>query len=758
MEKSEPEIDLTENLIGTVGRILFPRTITEDDTGFRIFTVESRTGEFCVKGTMPDVVCGMTVSCDGIWEMHKSHGRQFKANLIKEHLPADLGSIRAYLVKAKIGFGPVSAQRAIDAFGTDVFDILDNHTERLTEVKGLKGKTLTKIMTNWREKRASHTIMLFLAENGVPPAMSHKVYKHMGGDGMSAEGVIERLKANPYLIAEISSIGFKTADTMARGLGISPESVQRAVAGLGQTMREASSSGHTILSWKESTEITAKLLGQPLTETDSRLRVGIEHSTHLQIVMHDDIEHVALTALRRAGQRIAKELRRIRLFGTPLLSKDSPLLNGPFQVQEGLITLDKSQEAAVRLACTNSISIITGRPGSGKTASLQAIIDIADRLGRKIKCYAPTGLASIRLAEATGMESSTIHRMLGVGQAGHTKEKINMDLGVGDEWSMVDIFLMADFLEAVPAGTSIIFVGDIDQLPSVGAGNVLYDMISSNIFPVVRLTEIHRQKHGLGKASGIVEGAHAVIEGRIPEFNDTDFRFIEQNNAEKAAIWFSAIVKKMHEAGTPYRDIQGLSPMRERGFLSVANLNSILQEALNPKSPEKTEIIFKGTTYRVGDRVRQTKNDYELGIVNGDIGYINTIDLNEGEILVDFTGERQVSIDRNLLDNLTKNFAGTIHSSQGSGFKKVIIALHDEQYIMLNRNLLYTAITRSIEQCVIIGSKRALAMACRTLSNSKRYTDLIDLLGIEFLREDTEVTNPVDHEFEELSDDIEDIF
>jgi len=713
------EID-KDTLTGKVVKVLFPRAVAEDDNGFRIFVLHNGKGEFAVKGTMPDLQEGMTVACDGIWEMHKSHGRQFKATTLTERLPADLGAIKDYLVKAKIGFGRVSAQKVVDAFGGEVFDVLDRSPERLTEIKGLKGKTLAKIIDGWQEKRASHVIMLFLAENGVPPAMAHKVYKHMGGDGMTAEAIIERLKANPYLIADVRGIGFQTADTMALKVGIPRESTKRACAAMVHVMREAAgSNGHTLLPWDEAISTAAGLLKQSQPDVETRVRDGLSESPHLQIVTHAGSDHIALTGLRKAGERIAKELGRLVSFGTPLLKPSSPLLEGPIKVKDGAVTLDESQAAAVRMACTNPVSIITGRPGTGKTSSMRAIIDIADRLGRRIVCCAPTGLAAVRLSEATGMEASTIHRVLGIGQNGKTTEKINVDLAVGDETSMVDVYLMADFLEALPAGTSVVFVGDVDQLPSVGPGNA-------------RLRKIHRQAAGNGKGDGIVEGAHAIIEGRVPEFNDTDFRFIEQDNAGKAAQWIPEIMKRMSATGTGLDQIQVLAPMRERGPLSVANLNEVIQNVVNPKEQGRPEIAHLGGVFRVGDRVRQTKNDYELGVVNGDIGYIREIDVEDRSVLVAFTGERDVEIDSGNLENLTRNFCGTIHSSQGSEFGKVIVALHDDHYVMLNRNLLYTAVTRAKEQCVIVGSRRALQVACRTQSNAIRCTDLADLLRAEF--------------------------
>ena len=727
------ENDEKDTLTGKVLKILFPRAVTDDDNGFRIFIVKNTKGEFAVKGIMPNLEEGMTIACEGAWELHKNHGRQMKATTLTERLPADLVAIKDYLVKAKIGFGRVSAQRAVDAFGAEIFDILDREPERLSEIKGLKGKTLAKITSGWSEKRASHTIMLFLAENGVPPAMAHKVYKHMGGEGMSADGIIERLKANPYLIADVRGIGFLTADAMALKVGIPRESTKRACAAMVNVMREAAgNNGHTLLPWSTAISAAAGLLKQPENAVESRVRIGLGESSHLQIVTHDGIQHVALSALRKAGERIAKELGRLVSFGTPLLKASSPLLEGPIKIKDGSVPLDESQAAAVRMACTNPVSIITGRPGTGKTSSMRAIIDIADRLGRRIVCCAPTGLAAVRLSEATGMEASTIHRVLGIGQNGKTKEKINVDLAVGDETSMVDIYLMADFLEALPAGTSVVFVGDIDQLPSVGPGNVLGDLIKSGVFPVSRLQKIHRQSAGNGKGDGIVEGAHAIIEGRVPDFNDTDFRFVEQNDANKAAKWIPEIMKRMCTDGTTLDQIQVLSPMRERGPLSVANLNEVIQNVVNPKADGVDEITYHGGVFRVGDRVRQTKNDYELEIVNGDIGYIREIDVEDHSMLVAFTGERDVEIDSGDLENLTRNFCGTIHSSQGSEFGKVVIALHDDHFVMLNRNLLYTAVTRAKEQCVIVGTRRALQIACRTQSNAIRCTDLADLLRVEF--------------------------
>ena len=722
-----------EILTGKVLKILFPRTIAENDTGFRIFIIHSKQGEFCVKGIMPDLETGMTISCDGIWELHKQHGRQFKAFGIKELLPTNLSAIKEYLVKLKIGIGQKKAEQMVDAFKTDIYEVLDSCPEKLLDLKGFKGKTYSKIIDGWSEKRASHAIMSFLSQHGVAASMAHKVYKHMGGEAMTSEGIINRLKANPYLISEIRGIGFKTADKMAMELGISLTSHQRTCSGLIHVLKEASgNNGHTILPFEIALKSTADLICQPIKETENRLRQSIKESTYVELFVQNNKEYLALTKLRRASERIAKELGRIYSFGTPLLHKNSTLLNGPFSTKNGLVVLDESQAAAVKIACTNPIAIITGRPGTGKTSSLRAIIDIANSLGKTIKCCAPTGLASVRLSESTGINATTIHRLLGISQGGKTKEKIEVDLLVIDEISMVGVFLMADLLEALPSSVSILIVGDVDQLPSVEAGNVLSDLIKSKIFPVARLTKIHRQSGGDGKGNGIVEGAHAVIEGKMPVFNDTDFRFIEQTDANKAASWVPVIMSRMFESGTPYEQIQVLSPMRENGPLSVVNLNQVIQASLNPHDEDKVEINYRGTFFRTGDRIRQTKNKYLLGIVNGDIGYIKVIDIQDDNIIIGFTGEREVVLSKSEFEDIVLNFCGTIHSSQGSEFLKLIVAIHEDHYVMLNRNLLYTAITRAKEQCVIVGSKRALLIAIKTQSNAIRFTDLVYILQNEF--------------------------
>jgi exodeoxyribonuclease V alpha subunit len=728
-----------ETVTGTVARILYPKSRAADaETDFRIFHLQTKDETFSVKGSASTLKTGSTVLCDGIWEKHPKFGTTLKAMLITEVLPTSLDAIESYLAKAHItGLGPKTAKVLVAHFGEGVFDILDRFPERLLEVKGIKTKTAGAIIDGWQARRAVHTIMLFLQSHHVQPAMADKVFRRMGGEGISAEAIIDRIKRNPYIISDIHGIGFKTADDMVLSLGIPRDSPHRVIAGLAHTMDEQAGSGHTMLPWSKAIEKTSELIGLDATLVSERVRDELLHNEILESFMVDGIEHVALGRLRRSEERIASNLDRLKRFGQPIAAVSSPVLRGPFLTADGF-ALDASQESAVRLGATMPITVITGRPGTGKTSTMRAIIQAALTLGKRVACCAPTGLAAIRLSESTGVRATTIHRLLGLGSQ-EKQPPLQIDLLVCDETSMMDSSMTALLLEALPNGCALILVGDVDQLPSVGPGNVLHDIIASGVFPVARLTHIHRTKQKEGKGQGIVDGAHAVIEGTMPAFNKTDFRFIDAPrdpsfgdddvvDEGKTAELVPRIVKRMHELGTAFEDIQVLAPMR-KGVLGVNNLNAVMQNAINPPDPAKAEILFRGTTYRVGDRIMQRKNDYALGVVNGDIGYIEDIDLAEGTLQVSFTGGRAVALDKSNLEHVSLSYVSTIHQSQGSGFKEIIVPLTTAHYVMLNRNLLYTAITRAKLRCVLLGTKKALGVAVRTKSNSIRCTGLERLLA-----------------------------
>jgi exodeoxyribonuclease V alpha subunit len=732
--------DRHETVTGTVMRIVFPKTRSADaETDFRIFHLQTEDDTFSVKGSASMLKTGSTVSCDGVWERHPQFGTTLKAMLITEVLPTSLGAIEAYLAKAHIaGLGPKTAKLLVSHFQENVFDILDRFPERLLEVKGIKQKTARAIIDGWQARRAVHTIMLFLQTHHVQPAMADKVYRRMGGEGITAEAIIDRIKRNPYIISDVRGIGFKTADEMAISLGISKDSPFRVIAGLAHTMDEQAASGHTMLPWATAIDKTSDLLAIDAQDVAAHVRDELLQSEELECFEVDGLEYVALSRLRRSEERISTNLERLKRFGQPIAHATSPVLRGPFMTADNC-ALDSSQEDAVQIGCTSPISIITGRPGTGKTSTMRAIIECALKLGKRVACCAPTGLAAIRLTESTGVRATTIHRLLGLGSQEKREGPLPVDLLVCDETSMMDSSIMALLLEALPNHCALILVGDVDQLPSVGPGNVLHDIIESDVFPVVRLTQIHRTKQKEGKGLGIVDGAHAVIEGTMPTFNDTDFRFIDAPreetlddedivDEERTASWVPKIVKRMNELGTDSEDIQVLAPMR-KGVLGVNNLNAVMQAAINPPSSTKPEIAFRGTTFRVGDRIMQRKNDYNLGVVNGDIGYIEAIDTEEGTLEVSFTGERVVKLEKSNLEHVSLSYASTIHQSQGSGFKEVIVPLTTAHYVMLNRNLLYTAITRAKLRCVLLGTKKALGVAVRTKSNSIRCTGLRQLLA-----------------------------
>ena len=729
--------DTQQLLAGTVQRIVFPKMRSADgETDFRIFHLENEDGLVSVKGSAPALRTGTTVSCEGAWEQSAQFGLTFKANTIREVLPTSLNACERYLVDAKIsGLGPKTAKLIVGAFRDKVFDVLDNTPERLADIKGVGRKTSERIAAGWQQRRAVHMVMMFLQAHGVHPSAAERVYFGMGGETVNVSVMLERLRQNPYSIADYSGIGFRTADELALSVGIDKESPIRIVAALSHALDIHSSKGHTMFRRDRAVATAASLIGIAPSLVDAALDEQMLQSSALERVLDGGIEYVVLSHLRSAEEKIAGNLRRLTTYGQSITRLGAPELVGPFFTCDGL-QLDPTQENAVRIACTNPVVIITGRPGTGKTSATRAAIDIALGLGKRIACCAPTGLAAIRLGEAAGIEATTCHRLLGYGSP-EPREPLDIDVLICDETSMMDTYLTANLLEAVPSGCVVILLGDVDQLPSVGPGNVLRDLIESQAFPVVRLSTIHRQESMIGRGLGIVDAAHAVIEGRMPPFNATDFRFVpaptaaaaideSETDDEKAATWVPVIVARMRDQGTPLDEIQILSPMN-KGPLGVDNLNLVMQAAFNPPAGDKREITFRKATFREGDRVMQRKNDYDLGVVNGDIGYIRSIDPTAGIVCVAFSGERIVKFDRTrVLFSLA--YATTIHKSQGSGFAKVIVAVTTGHAIMLNQNLVYTAITRAKTQCVLLGSRRATALAVRTKSNAARCTGLARML------------------------------
>ncbi|MBW4036673.1 MAG: ATP-dependent RecD-like DNA helicase, partial [Proteobacteria bacterium] len=635
--------------------------------------------------------------------------------------------IERYLASGMIrGIGPVYAKKLIRAFATAVFDVIEAHPERLREVSGIGAIRAKRIVTAWAEQKVIREIMVFLHSHGVSTARSVRIYKTYGVDA------VQVMSENPYRLArDIRGIGFKTADAIAMKLGIEKTAMIRVRAGIGYALSEAMDDGHCGLPTNELLSLAEGLLEVP----SELVRVALDHECLEGSVIVDRIGEtpcVFLAGLYRAERAIAERLHGIAVGDLPWPWIDADKAIPWVEARIGM-TLAPSQRAAVTLALRTKLLVITGGPGVGKTTIMRAILQILAAKGVRILLAAPTGRAAKRMGEATGFEAKTIHRLLEVDPASGGFRRgedhpLECDLLVIDETSMVDVPLMHALTRAVPDGAALLVVGDVDQLPSVGPGQVLADVIEAGTVPVVRLTEIFRQ----AASSRIIATAHRINRGVMPDLArgaaESDFHFVQADDPETAVARIVELVKTRIPQGfglDPIRDIQVLCPMA-RGGVGARSLNVDLQAALNPHGTPKVEKF--GWTYAPGDKVMQIENDYDREVYNGDIGFIGGVDAEVGEVTVGFDG-RDVVYGLGDLDALVPAFAATIHKSQGSEYPAVVIPVLTQHYAMLQRNLLYTGITRGKRLVVLVGSRRAVAIAVRNVSGRRRWSKLRDWMA-----------------------------
>ena len=653
---------------------------------------------------------------------------QLRARTMKTQPPTSLEGIEKYLGSGMIkGIGPVYATKLVGKFGENVFDIIENQSKRLEEVDGIGRERRQRIKDAWAEQKVVRDIMLFLHAHGLGTNRAVRIYKNYGSEA------IELIRADPYRLArDIHGIGFHSADSVAEKLGLEADSLLRARAALEHLLDQATGEGHCALPRRELLEEATRLL-----EVDESV-VAEAFERHLkdEAVLSEKIggeELIFLPNLRDAEERIARQLRRLAEAREPEPPIDVEKAI-PWVEEKTGRKLSPSQHQALRTALRSRIVVITGGPGVGKTTLLQSLLKILT--AKKLRCHlgAPTGRAAQRLAEATGLEASTLHRLLEFHPAkgGFQRNAANPlegDVVVVDEVSMVDVPLMSRLLDALPRKARLILVGDADQLPSVGPGLVLGDIISSGMVPVVHLREIFRQSG----ESRIISGAHSINRGEMPEIlettKDSDFIFIEREDPEECAATLVSMIRDRlpnHLSLDAVEGIQVLSPMH-RGSLGIRELNIRLQEALNPRSEYRDEYQAFGNLFRMGDKVIQTSNNYDKEVFNGDIGRIRSISKEEKQLVIRF-GKREVIYEFGEMDELELAYAITIHKSQGSEFPVVVIPLAMQQYLLLQRNLLYTGVTRGKRMVVLIGQKKALGMAVRNESTRHRYGGLLERL------------------------------
>jgi exodeoxyribonuclease V alpha subunit len=679
-----------------------------------------------VVGNLLSVAPGEVLKLRGTWENHPKFGQQFKVASYESVIPATAAGIERYLGSGLIkGIGPIMAKRLVSKFGVETLNVIESDIERLRDVEGFGDKRIGMIGKAWDDQKEIREVMVFLQGHGVSPAYGAKIFKQYGKDSITV------VRGNPYrLAADIFGIGFLTADRIAEKLGIARNSQIRAEAGILHVLHHLSDEGHVYYPYEPLVEECVKILG---VEREGVVKafgaIALDRRIVIEDLNREDINEnnkaVYLAKFHVSETGVAAKLQTLMT---------SPKKLRPFDQGKALdwvqaelkISLAENQKQAVREAIERKVMVVTGGPGTGKTTIIDSIIRIYRKLNQRVLLAAPTGRAAKRMSEATGSEAKTIHRLLEFSpKEGRFKKDgdspLEADLIVIDETSMVDTILMHHFLKAVPDNATLILVGDVDQLPSVGAGNVLKDIIDSGCVPTVRLTEIFRQ----AKESLIVVNAHRVNGGQMPlpgqhGERPQDFYFFEVEEPEKALEKIVELCKERipRKFGfRPVEDIQVLTPMH-RGIIGASNLNTELQQHLNPSGDE---LLRAGRTLRVGDKVMQIRNNYDKEVFNGDIGKITTIDKEEQEIAVDYDG-REVRYEYPELDEIVLAYAVSVHKSQGSEYPAVVMPILTQHYMLLQRNLLYTGITRGKKLVVLVGTKKALAIAIRNDKPQKRYT------------------------------------
>lgn len=715
-----------EHLSGSIERVTFH----SEESGFCVLRVKARGQRDLVTviGAAPSVTPGEYLECEGRWVNDRQHGLQFKAEHLRCVLPSTLEGIERYLGSGMVkGIGPHFARTLVRAFGERVFDVIEDNPDELLALPGIGPKRKERVTRAWAEQKVIREIMVFLQSHGVGTARAVRIYKTYGDEA------IARVTENPYRLAlDIHGIGFKTADAIAQRLGIPKDSLIRAQAGVRHVLQEIAGQGHCAAHREVLAEQAAALLEIPAPI----IAQAIAAELALENLVEEPIEGrpaLFLAPLQRAEQGVAASLRRLRLSPPPWGPIDSRRAIPWVEAQTG-IQLSASQREAVAAAVNGKVTVITGGPGVGKTTVVNGILRILAARGVEMLLCAPTGRAAKRLSESTGREARTIHRLLELDPQtqGFKRDQyspLDTHLVVVDECSMVDVALMNQLLRAVPNHAAVLLVGDVDQLPSVGPGTVLADLIGSGTLATVRLTEIFRQ----AAASRIIVNAHRINAGRIPEApqttgTDSDFYLIPCDSPEQVQDRLMRVVTERipgRFALDPVAEVQVLTPMN-RGGLGARSLNVALQERLNPSAEPR--ITRFGWTYAPGDKVIQLINDYDKEVFNGDIGRVAAIDAEEGLVRVDFDG-RPVEYELGELDELSLAYATTIHKAQGSEYPAVVIPLATQHYTLLERNLLYTAVTRGRRLVVLIAEPKALAMAVKRVGSHKRLTKLRERLA-----------------------------
>ena len=693
-------------------------TYRNEENGYSVIKCKAKdySDLVTVVGAMPDVHVGAVLLLEGFWKIDSKYGRQFSAQKWEEALPATVYGIEKYLGSGLVkGVGPKFAKRIVQKFGKDTLDVIEEQPELLIEVEGIGRVRVERIKKSWQDQKEIKNIMLFLQGHEVSTSHATKIFKTYGSESIAV------VKENPYRLADdIWGIGFKTADVIAEKLGIGKDKFIRLRSGILYALSKLSENGHCYAVREQLIETAEKLL----CVDGAELEITLDEMLRMEDVIRDE-EAIYLPPFYFSEVGCAKRLRKL-MKGCRRIVLDGEAVAGQIQAQPGVI-YDEIQLEAIRVAVSSKVMVLTGGAGTGKTTTTLGIICAYQRAGCQVILAAPTGRAAKRMSEAAGMEAKTIHRLLEYkppeGYQRNEEKPLEGDVLILDECSMIDIMLMYNLLKAIPEHMALIMVGDTDQLPSVGAGNVLKDVMASGCIPVVRLSRIFRQAQG----SRIILNAHRINKGEAIDMRggkDSDFFFAsEETNegiVERLVKYCTENLPRYYHAD-PLRDIQVLTPM-QRGTVGAANLNQVLQEAMNPQGPA---LRRGGVCYRIRDKVMQIRNDYDKEVFNGDIGTIRRVDLEDREITVDFDG-REVAYDVTELDELALAYATTIHKAQGSEYPIVVMPFSMSHFVMLQRNLLYTGVTRAKKILVLIGEKKAVFYAVRNGRMAERNTRLAE--------------------------------
>lgn len=712
-------------------------TYANEDTGYTVARVDAGRGGgdlLTVVGALLGAQPGESLRMHGRWSSHPQYGKQFSVENYTTVLPATVQGIRRYLGSGLIkGIGPVIAERIVDHFGVDTLDVIEERPERLIEVQGLGPKRTKMIGAAWEEQKAIKEVMVFLQGVGVSTSLAVRVYKKYGDASVSV------VKNEPYRLAsDVWGIGFLTADKIAQAVGIPHDSPQRVKAGLQYALSQSADNGHCYLPEEKLIADSVKLLQVDTGLVIECLAELVGEEGVVREPVPDEqgqpVSAIYLVPFHRAEISLAHQLLRLlradtdRMPGFGDIDWDKALA---WLGRQTGADLAPGQEAAVRLALTQKAAVLTGGPGCGKSFTVKSIVTLARAKKAKVILAAPTGRAAKRLAELTGCEASTVHRLLELrpgGDAAYDRDRpLDADLVVVDEASMLDLLLANKLVKAVPPGAHLLFVGDVDQLPSVGAGEVLRDLLAKGSpVPAVRLTKIFRQ----AQKSGVVTNAHRINSG-IPPVTDglpDFFLFVEDDTEEAGRLTVDVAARRIPAKFglDPRRDVQVLAPMH-RGPAGAGTLNGLLQQAVTPARPDLPERRFGGRTFRVGDKVTQVRNNYEKGVngvFNGTVGVVTGLDTENQRLTVRTDEDEEVPYDFDELDELAHAYAVTIHRSQGSEYPAVVIPVTTGAWMMLQRNLLYTAVTRAKRLVVLVGSRKALGQAVRTVSAGRRCTAL----------------------------------